>query len=91
MVVEPYLMDSSIPQYALAGEVVVAGLSIFRVSMEILESELSDHACLHGCDRSRVLSGVGATEGQLAILAVVGRRGLKRHGNQVRWDGPLAE
>ena len=59
--------------------------------MEILELELSDHACLHGCDRSGVLGGVGATEGQLAILAVVGRRGLKRHGNKVRWDGPLAE
>jgi hypothetical protein len=29
MVVVPYLMDWSIPQYSLAGDVVVAGLSSF--------------------------------------------------------------
>ena len=63
----------------------------FRVSMEILELELSDHMCLHGRNRSSELSGVGATERQLAILVWFRGRGLKRDGNNVGWDGSLAE
>ena len=62
-----------------------------RISTDCLDLEPSDNACLHIRDRPSVLSGVGATECQLAIVDRFLVRGLKRHGNKVRLDSVLTE
>ncbi len=55
------------PEFA-GGESPCTGTVQFRVSMQILELEISDHTCLHERECSSELSRVGATERQLAVL-----------------------
>ena len=55
------------PEFA-GGESPSTGAVQFRVNMQSLELELRDHTCLHECECSGELSGVGTTECQLAVL-----------------------
>ena len=59
--------------------------------MDLLELELGDRAYLHERDWPSELSGVGATERQLAILDRFHSRWLKRYANNVRCDSSLVE
>ena len=56
MVVEPYRMDSLIPQYPLAGEVAVMGL--FMISYKQVEKIAQ---CIREGDRTSEFAAVGST------------------------------